>query len=415
MKIIAVLFCITLCIVCCSNNKTSCEYPVIDVVNSIGKYQKVYCSDFFSSIELIPLETRDDCLLDFNYYHVIELNDKIIITRGDNRTQLYCFSRTGKYMNKIGQRGQGPGDYVFFTEVFLNTEKPVIYVVNNGRISEYDFQGKFLHSFQIPSPDNRYLSRITYVGKNLFVSQVHYDGKNRFKYCLFDQNGDTVKTFPNHIFFNRVGTMRSSNDASLLPIRVDNMIYLKDFINDTLFVLTNMNLRPAYIFGFNNSYAKDRLENSNPNITFPVNLSISNIIGMPNYFFYTIIVPESYPRPKSKHVYYPEIKMFLSQDGSVHGIYNIKNKMNILLDTDEYLQKGIINDINGGLSVIPRYYAGNGEIVDVWNVDDMKEILTDEYFGKLTIKDEKGHQKLKELLKTLKEDDNPIVVIAKLK
>ena len=37
---------------------------IIDVVGSAEKYQQVYCSDYFSSIELIPLETREDCLLD---------------------------------------------------------------------------------------------------------------------------------------------------------------------------------------------------------------------------------------------------------------------------------------------------------------------------------------------------------------
>lgn len=45
----------------------------------------------------------------------------------------------------------------------------------------------------------------------------------------------------------------------------------------------------------------------------------------------------------------------------------------------------------------------------------MKEMLTEEYFSTQTIKDKEAHQKLRELLKNLKEDDNPVVVIAKLK
>jgi hypothetical protein len=45
----------------------------------------------------------------------------------------------------------------------------------------------------------------------------------------------------------------------------------------------------------------------------------------------------------------------------------------------------------------------------------MKEMLTDEYFATQTIKDQAGHQKLKEILLNLKEDDNPVVVVAKLK
>ena len=80
-----------------------------------------------------------------------------------------------------------------------------------------------------------------------------------------------------------------------------------------------------------------------------------------------------------------------------------------------FCKGGIINDIIGGLPFFPRYYAGNNVVVDVWNVENMKEMLTDEYFEKQTIKDKEGHEKLKALLNNLKEDDNPVVVVAKLK
>ena len=86
-----------------------------------------------------------------------------------------------------------------------------------------------------------------------------------------------------------------------------------------------------------------------------------------------------------------------------------------IFDTDQHLQAGIINDINGGLPFIPRYYAGNNIVVDVWNAEDMKEMLTDEYFESQIIKDQQALQKLKEVMKNLKEDDNPVVVVAKLK
>jgi len=84
----------------------------------------------------------------------------------------------------------------------------------------------------------------------------------------------------------------------------------------------------------------------------------------------------------------------------------------------------MINDLNGGLPFFPRYYAGKDVVgahlcvrpyIDVWNVEDMKGMLTEEYFAKQTIKDPQAHQKLKEVLKNLRDDDNPVVVVAKLK
>jgi PHD/YefM family antitoxin component YafN of YafNO toxin-antitoxin module len=42
-------------------------------------------------------------------------------------------------------------------------------------------------------------------------------------------------------------------------------------------------------------------------------------------------------------------------------------------------------------------------------------MLTEEYFASRTIKDPQAHQKLRELLNNLDEDDNPVIVIGKLK
>ena len=57
--VLFVLFCFS----ACSDKTPAGDSLVIDVVNSVGKYQRVYASDYFSSIELIPLETNDDGLV----------------------------------------------------------------------------------------------------------------------------------------------------------------------------------------------------------------------------------------------------------------------------------------------------------------------------------------------------------------
>jgi predicted MarR family transcription regulator len=47
--------------------------------------------------------------------------------------------------------------------------------------------------------------------------------------------------------------------------------------------------------------------------------------------------------------------------------------------------------------------------------EDMKEFLTEDYFAAHEIKDPAAHKKLKDLVQKLDFDDNPVVVIAKLK
>ena len=381
---------------------------MIDVINNIGKYQRVYCSDLFSSIELIPIETKEDCLIGES--HGLVINDSVILMKGHMGSHLYAFNRAGKYMNVIAKKGQGPGEYFSLGNVFFNTDRKTLYVPDLEKCLEYDLEGNHIRSFQISESNiNSFdiISGITYIADSLFVGSTRYNGTNVYKYCILDKNGDIIKKFPNYIFFDRhnAGSFLSIKDLALNPIKVDNRIYLKDYINDTIYTLEDLNIQPAYIFDFGKySLINEYLDNSIQDKRYENVINFTLLTGFPNYFFYRMSVPESFAQPKSE---YPR--------QSIYGIYNIAEKKNILLDTDIHLQSGIINDMNGGLPFIPYCYSGNNEVIGLWHAEMMKEKLTDEYFALQTIKDRQGHQKLKEILKNMSEDDNPVIVIAKLK
>ena len=378
MKKWILAICVSFSLIGCSEKKQTGELPVIDVVNNVGNYQRVYCSDYFSSLELIPLETIKECLLnEGDHISFTEVTDSCIFKVGSvgsglfsTRRFLYVFDRMGKFLYQIGDAGRGPGEYNSLLEVFLNHNKTLIYISDYEKILEYEFSGKFIRSFRKPNVDGINFSDCSYAGGDLFVGQLEYNGKRKYKYGLFDQNGDTVKCFPSHIYFDRDGKWTINFDGALKPIQVNNQLYLKDFVNDTLYLLRNSNMQPVYVFDFgkyffpleilyNRSYKLDKA------------VYINSIVGMPNYFFYTIVVPKLFTRPKARKEYFHG--QLMSDDTGVYGIYNIAKNTNILLDVDQYHQKGFINDINGGLSFIPRYYAGNGIVVDVWKAEDMKK------------------------------------------
>ena len=421
MKKIIYLFCVTINLLACSSQKQVGEYPVIDILSSVENYKHVYFSDYFSSMELIPLETSDDCLVTV-YPRISEggilINNDFIFMMGEN--SLYAFDVTGKFLNPIGQMGQGPEEYVSLTSNnYFNTDESTIFVADGGtrRILEYDLGGKFIQTTPTPAVEGFPLSPSFYVGGNLFVGHIfNPGGKKVNKYCLFDRNGDIVEYFPNHFFFDRTVNFFTNFDGAFNPMLVDDRIYLKEHYNDTIYTLTHSMLKPTFIFGFG-KYAISKEDMGIPTSVgwTSKKITLKYLLGTPNYFFYSILVPDLFSRPKAKPIFYPTINKFLEDDSEVYGIYDIAANTNILLNTDAHRQKGIINDINGGLPFFPRYYAGNGIVVDYWTAENMKEILNDEYFATQTIKDQAGHQKLKEILKNMKDDDNPVVVIAKLK
>ncbi len=75
---------------------------------------------------------------------------------------------------------------------------------------------------------------------------------------------------------------------------------------------------------------------------------------------------------------------------------------------------GLVNDLDGGLSFWPEYGSGD-EMVQVLSAYDMKDVLTDEYFATHPARDPAAHARLRTLLDGLSEEDNPVIVIAKLK
>jgi hypothetical protein len=399
---------------CAEKKKPLGEYAVIDIANGIGEYQKAYCSDFFSSMEIIPLETNKNSLIGEEPV-ILHYGDLIFVCSITSRyyipliRELHVFDRSGKFLYQIGKAGGGPGEYFSIFNVFLNPDKPAVYIEDSKDILEYGLDGRFIRS--IRKPDDENLHNCTYAGNDLFVGQLFYNGKNKYKYCLFDQNGDIVKGFPSHFFYDKVG--RGSYELGLYPIRMDHDLYLKDYVNDTLYILADSELHPAYIFDPGKySIPIERLSHNAPSGP-STHIAVTGIAGTPDYIFYRLTVPEMLPRPKSRPVFMAGKDR--STDAIVYGIYHIKGNTNIFLDTDPSRQKGLINDMNGGLSFIPQSYVGNGVMADFWKAEDMKEILTEEYFAARNIKDRQAHQKLRELLKKLKEDDNPVVVIAKLK
>ena len=409
---------------CIQNKPVIEEYPVIDVVNNVGNYQRFFCSDFFSSLELIPLETGDNSLIGES--PVVLLKDSFLFICSTIspftiplQRNLLAFNRSGKFLNQIGGIGGGPGEYIGISGIFLNYEKPSVFVDDGIKIIEYEETGKLIGSFPLPRVDGHSLSNFSYLEKNLFFGSISYFYSAGSNFFLFDRNGVIIKSFPNRYFYNSEN--RNSLLLSINPFRIDKQLYLKDYINDTLYTLVDLNLKPVNVFDFGKySYPKGKINEEGLKEIIPVDIAdsgrvmrVTQIVGTPNFFFYSVFVPQILPRPNARPIFYYGREV--PNDIIIYGIYDIAMKTNVLLDTDRYHQKGLINDVNGGLSFFPKYYAGDDIVVDIWQAYDMKEMLTEEYFASQSIKDPQAHQKLRELLKILQEDDNPIVVIAKLK
>jgi len=206
---------------------------------------------------------------------------------------------------------------------------------------------------------------------------------------------------------------------------------VKEIPNDTLYCLNEHDeLIPKFVFNLgNHTYDKEKRANSSAMEGLNGVILIAGyyrfMVGASNYIFFNADLPTvNIPLPKGR-ASSREIPQGAVRLGSFYpdnptaiplGIYNIINETTQLLDTDPFSRlTGLINDLDGGLSFWPIYCNLENELVDIYQAYKMKEYLTEDYFIAHEIKNAQAHQKLRELLKTLKDDDNPVVVIAKLK
>ena len=114
---------------------------VVADLTSAGAIKAMLLSDLANDIELIKLDSSDEALVRSGN---VWLSDKRFIIYDGN--ELKHFDRSGKYLGKIGSKGNGPGEYFIAPyEVTIDEAGGRIYVLAYAadKILTYDLDGKF--------------------------------------------------------------------------------------------------------------------------------------------------------------------------------------------------------------------------------------------------------------------------------
>ena len=145
MKSILLLLIITL-LGCSSNMKqepiSKSGIPVINLSEDVSTVPSLLLSEVAEKLEIVPLEMTDESVLsDITEMQVTDHN--IWIDHG-REFSIYRFSRTGKFLNKIGSIGQGPGEYTNYSTFLVDEDKKEVYIIaNTNGVLAYDFEGNF--------------------------------------------------------------------------------------------------------------------------------------------------------------------------------------------------------------------------------------------------------------------------------
>ena len=131
----------------CSSNKkqepiSKSGVPVINLSEDVSTVPSLLLSEAAEKLEIVSLEMTDESVLsDITEMQVTVHN--IWIDHG-REFYIYRFSRTGKFLNKIGSIGQGPGEYTTYSTFLVDEDKKEVYIIaNTNGVLAYDFEGNF--------------------------------------------------------------------------------------------------------------------------------------------------------------------------------------------------------------------------------------------------------------------------------
>lgn len=97
----------------------------------------------FNDITTIPLETKEECLIT-EIDKVLFLGNKMLIQ--DRAQKLFVFNTDGEFLNEIGKKGKGPGEFIELRDSEIDKDGN-IYILDYKKILKYNIYGSFLKSY----------------------------------------------------------------------------------------------------------------------------------------------------------------------------------------------------------------------------------------------------------------------------
>lgn len=150
-------------------------------------------SSITDSVEYIYLETLPDNLIG-ELSEVKMYKNLIIVFDRTFSQKVFIFSRDGKFINSIGEKGRGPGEFKKIWAWSINEWNDELYILDDGnrKVSVFDLQGHMIREFQLGSLYSVFFS---VVGPNSLAFLPVYNPANKeLKYeVLFTDTLGVVK------------------------------------------------------------------------------------------------------------------------------------------------------------------------------------------------------------------------------
>lgn len=186
-------------------------------------------SALYSSVETIPLETNDSCLLSGRAY-VLYADDHDIFVSSSH--EIFHFTSDGTFLNTVGRKGNGPGEYAMLYAASVDgSRKRLVYHVGQGRIQYWGYDGKWQGGCSLANGEE--LSNVMYAGGRFVAERREYSDQGlRISLCVYDETGKLLNSSP--ISWDRETVDITMHTFPLMYV-YDERVRYKDMYGDVLY------------------------------------------------------------------------------------------------------------------------------------------------------------------------------------
>ena len=411
MRIILILGAMILGFTACSNKKTVNPNPVVrdNIIHLSTAIKNVreemMLSELVDSVRYIPLETNPNCML--GNYQRLTFSPQYIFYLN------YCFDWNGQFLFRIGSQGQGACEdiYAHVAEiVYLNNH----FYGNASKIIEYDDRGKctgkelswFTQKTMDTAPVGHLVNQVCFApaGENL----MFYNSPDTVYFINTDYEFVAKRSM---MPWNRKGIAPSMGSVKYTSYYKDTTLFY-NFYTDTVFTVTPTSLIPRWVVELDEElrfptrylyedgllseafkcWESGNLENAKMIKLLDHKYMVSGVFETERFVF--LLVYESMPFRELRKV--PDTPPLIA-------IYNKRTG-------ETFAVKQVVDDLGGMKAFFPSWGAYNEKLLaTIWPYK-LKEFIEEEQSAGRTVAPQ-----IVNLMQHVREDDNPVLIIAHLK
>ncbi|OFY91473.1 MAG: hypothetical protein A2266_09995 [Bacteroidetes bacterium RIFOXYA12_FULL_40_10] len=399
--------------------------PVIDLASSVGGGRVVNLSDIATDVRYVKLETSDSSLIGM-FPRVFYENERIYVL---SVRVIKVFDKNGKFLFKFDRRGRGAQEYQMASDTRVMSKTGEIIVRSNAPAQSnhllfYDREGSFTKKIVIPYQKYNFLDRTIEINNNLFVTSTSpkYRDSVQLWAIVHDSLFNIQKEIPmphisenakesggEMIFISSDSPTPSTNRMFTLNFpalyRYEDNVRLVTYKNDTIFSIdSKMNYSPAFSINlgkFKKAPDKDDIsELEGDYITLKRSYYIESQRSLILNFYMRNFAHEPYETTMINRLGTRVVK-----HSDSYALYNKKTGEFTLLNQSVKGKPGFRDDLMNGPSFIPTHISSDFYASAIFSATEIIEHAeTNNVTGDL-----------KKLVTSLKDSDNPVVAIAKMR